>query len=151
MLILSYRSVVKSFSGSSYHWPTRVIPSLPLERWWLCCASMGQGMLPAIGVVRVTLSFLSVSAWCCLRCFSGVGDSCQISIQRTCFSPSEKKRCEAHGSPAASLLFWRVLKSPTQLLCCFPYCSKLTDTNVMKQLFIYTVIAQGLLGKCHLQ
>lgn len=49
----------------------------------LCCASTGQGM-PAAGCgVRVTSSFLSVSAWCCLRCFSRLGERCQASIQGT--------------------------------------------------------------------
>jgi len=67
------------------------------------------------------------------------------------FPPSKRKRHEACGPPAAGLPFWRVLQSPTQLLSCFPYCSKLTDADVMKQIYIYTVIAQGLLGKCHLQ
>ena len=67
------------------------------------------------------------------------------------FAPSKRKRCEACGPPAAGLPFWRVLQSPAQLLSCFPYCSKLTDADGVNQLCIYTVIAQGLLSKCHLQ
>lgn len=57
-----------------------------------------------------------------LRCFSGVGDGCQISIQGVFWvCPSKRKRCEAQGPPAAALPFWRVLQSLAQLLCsCLP-------------------------------
>lgn len=54
-----------------------------------------------------------------LRCFSGVGDDCQISIQRIfCgFFPSKRMRCETQGPPAAGLPVWRVLQSLAQLFC----------------------------------
>lgn len=57
-----------------------------------------------------------------LRCFSGVGGGCQISIQQIFWvCPSGRKRCEAQGPPAAGLPFWRVLQSLAQLLCsCLP-------------------------------
>lgn len=66
MLALSSRSAVKCFSGSSCHCPTQVTP---YQRWWFCCAGTGQGIRRVHSVVQVTLSFLSVSAWCCLGVF----------------------------------------------------------------------------------
>lgn len=116
VLVLSSRSAVKSFSGSSCHCPTRVTPS---QRWWLCCAGTGHGRLRVHSVVQVTLSFLSVSAWCCLGVFQELEDGCQISIQRIfcVFFPSKRMRCETQGPPAAGLPVWRVLQSLAQLLC----------------------------------
>lgn len=53
-----------------------------------------------------------------LRCFSGVGDGCQVSIQQiTWVCSSRRKRCEAQRPPAAALPFWRVLQSLAQLFC----------------------------------
>lgn len=57
-----------------------------------------------------------------LRCFSGVGDGCQLFIQQIFWvCPSRRKRCEAQSPPAAGLPFWRVLQSLAQLFCsCLP-------------------------------